>query len=535
MVTAKTKVLDLSFNHTKFNESGIEDFYWPVKISETRAYRSHLFNELADFLQVLRADNKEVSQCIEVLTPKFINLSINMFQAALLYSKASTDSYTIELGQRYSLLKYLKTENYLFEDPYVSCLERGPAPLNRWRLPLRFTRDILMSHCEGISRRTLRTVNYKDDVITSTTQPLVQAWRKRFGSQRVIFKRDNAFFHPLSGVDESLSDTEREWLGKLALLNEKMFRHFNLSCPAVFTRYITEVLEKSICRIRTHIALLKKRNDLPLNLWSNTGGSPWSRMLAIVVRERGGFVTSFDHAGGHAYSHICDLDYINFVEFLTCDRFVTFSKKQAGRLETVCRKDLCKVEFDHVQDKSVRCSVGSASNIQSSHAKKILFFITIYPCERVDCAADFMSNQTAVDWQIRLSSFLKELGYDVILKPHPESPVKMPQYFEKDLGIKISYESFESAVNEADYLLCDYVASTTFRTACMSNKPMILVDFGLKKLSDEAERSLSKRCSILKGYFDQNNRAMIDWEKLVPAIQTSVSKKGKEFIVDYFL
>ena len=52
------------------------------------------------------------------------------------------------------------------------------------------------------------------------------------------------------------------------------------------------------------------------------------------------------------------------------------------------------------------------------------------------------TNNFLIDWQIRLIKHLRDFGYDVVVKIHPETKVMPPKMFETELGAKLPKEPF---------------------------------------------------------------------------------------------
>ena len=125
-----------------------------------------------------------------------------------------------------------------------------------------------------------------------------------------------------------------------------------------------------------------------------------------------------------------------------------------------------------------------------------------------------MQDVVAIDWQLRLLSYLSENGHTVLVKQHPNSVIRMPEYFFKDIGVLDVIGKFEDVNNQADIILTDYSSSATFGSALKSDRPVIFIDFGYAKLRKKEYEALKKSCYLIKGRFLDDNRADIDWNEL---------------------
>jgi len=163
-----------------------------------------------------------------------------------------------------------------------------------------------------------------------------------------------------------------------------------------------------------------------------------------------------------------------------------------------------------------------------------MYVPTIYPGEVVDAITGMMSDLVLLDWKVRLLEKLEEWKYNIILKPHPEGFGSVPPHIEEIFGSIINDKPFEQVINQADVLLLDMPASTTFTSSLVSDKPIVLMDFGFNEIEDAAKELLSLRCAIVPCGFDKYNRARVCWEALHEAINSSVHKCDSEFAREYY-
>mgnify|MGYP006195892725 CR=1 FL=1 len=165
--------------------------------------------------------------------------------------------------------------------------------------------------------------------------------------------------------------------------------------------------------------------------------------------------------------------------------------------------------------------------------KKIFLLSTLYDRDRGRIFA-FYPDLVYVDWQARLISKLREWGYEVYFKPHPESQTPPPAKF-AELGAKIIQSRFEDVMDEADLFLFDYTHTSTFMPALQSNTPLMLIDFvGLTWYKD-AYRLAQQRCAIIEGGFDEHNRVKVNWNMVKEGFGQAIEKcNNHEFYHTYF-
>lgn len=144
-------------------------------------------------------------------------------------------------------------------------------------------------------------------------------------------------------------------------------------------------------------------------------------------------------------------------------------------------------------------------------------------------AMPHMPPMMAFDWQARLLSQLNQMGLEVTLKPHPGSSVELPAAFSSDFGATVRHERFESIMEKYDILLFDYPTQTCFGSALRSSKAMVLIDFGIATYGPDLRALLEKRCAVVPGHFDDQNRAQTNENDLRDAIYRAPALQDRSF------
>ncbi len=525
-------ILELDLAQRQLTTEGITDYYWPIHLSEVQQFREQMHSALSLLIQEARNFNIHSAALFEVMILGIFNLVLTMFQTTLLYARSQEAGYQLNPTPHYSFLKMLQQNQMMVPQPLLDLLKYGPSPLKKMKLPLRFVRDIIKSFSEGVVRRRFLGPNWQEDIVTLGTHELVRAWKSGC-CQKVTFLRTNFWFEPIKKLSVTLNSADMQLAHRLTSIVEDLFSSFQVYLPHVFRCYFESFVRDGFLYSKHHLQQVRKAKKIPRYLWGNTGGSVWMRLLSILVREQGGHVTGFDHAGGSSYYE--NLNDYHLKELLVCDRFVTFSKRQAEEIKAHSQPNqalLYRVPECVYSKKACRIYLNRKMNI-IGHPKTIMYVSTIYPGERVGTNGDFMSDLTLLDWQIRLLCQLKKMGYHVTFKPHPESLIKTNQQIEKLFGSIIQQGLFEKVLYKADLFIFDTLVSTTFRDAVISGKPLVWIYFNLNKIKTEAEWLLAHRCSIVKAYFD-NSRPMLDWDQLQKGIEEATLKQNSLFEHEYY-
>ena len=141
----------------------------------------------------------------------------------------------------------------------------------------------------------------------------------------------------------------------------------------------------------------------------------------------------------------------------------------------------------------------------------------------------FFPDIVLIDWQLRLFTFLSDLGYQVITKQHPESPTKMDKFFFDEMGVVDIRGNFEEVISKEDVVLFDFPLSTAFGSALRRGNPITLINFGFQQLMAEEERILKKRIEILPGIFNEDKLPEVDWNQLEKSISSCSHLKDPRY------
>ena len=147
--------------------------------------------------------------------------------------------------------------------------------------------------------------------------------------------------------------------------------------------------------------------------------------------------------------------------------------------------------------------------------RRLMYVSMAYMVDRVSGMNFLPGMPPLVDWQCRLFAHLRDWGHEVLLKPHPEFDELPPPTFASDLGVRTidGWMEDKKVYSQADSFVIDFLSSS-FMTLIRTDKPILYVHFGFGKLSAQMRDILEKRCAIVDAGFDENNRAVVDWDAL---------------------
>ena len=118
-------------------------------------------------------------------------------------------------------------------------------------------------------------------------------------------------------------------------------------------------------------------------------------------------------------------------------------------------------------------------------------------------------------------------------KPHPGS-VSLPRDgFTQAFGGRTLTEPFDQVMHLADAFIFVTSQSTPFISILAESKPVVFIDLGLFEWVPEAYEMLGRRCRIVRGRFDEDNRAQVDWDELRNAISEAGDLTDTAFADNY--
>lgn len=531
------KILNLDINELSISENGVANFYWPIETFEVHRVCLRVLNGLSTTInEAIKKDLAGVDLAI-ILNLHFAQISMMCYQALLLISRAKRDGYELKPDKRNRLI-----DSFLQGSDVPICgvldrLRKGPAALKRWRAPLRYLRDILVGVKEGMTRRSLFPVNYQKHIISVTTNPFAGFQAKQM-SEKVFYRRYNTWFSSLDEKDITFDPLYLDIINRMLTVVTKEFVDDIPDYMQLLRSYLYNWLVEGFSLVDAYLRQIAQVSErIPVRLWGNVGGDIWGRILARSVKRENGEVMRFSHGSGAGYFASSRAQ--GGFYFEDCDVYSVFSNEQIKSLQEAFTGD----EIVQTQCPKIICANKKFKSIHVPYKKNnkgqkvVMYVSSVYPGEFFYVSGKVIMNDLVVlDWQVRLFSQLEKMGYKVLLKPHPvetiscKSPLTTDERFESIL----SEEPFEKVRHMAEVIIFDEPTTTVFSSLCLSDQPFIYIDFGLEDFSEKARVLLQKRSPIVQGWFDDENRAVVNWDNLREAIESCHHYKDDGFANTYF-
>lgn len=519
---------------------GLCDYYWPVGRQEVAGMREAFLPPLIGLIRDGLAKGVAGAEALLVALAPLASEGLALYQGGALAERARLGGRELACPAHYRLWPALLAGTRPADHGVVAQLtEAFPAPnaFEFLRSLALFPFDILPRSrgAETALRLPSRMPHpaLLRRAVVSTKRGEILERHAAQESRPVVYCRHKDWFRPVDGGEL------RARLGRAmapALL-DAVLAAFVAGCaeggfaPSEnILGYYRDLCRTTAALVQAHMERLRARPErLPRRLWHGSGGNLWDRMLGRAVREQGGSVTAHSHAGGSEYE-LFPYDFTN--EYAVCDEYVAYTEGQARLMAE--KLDPAYLFGSAPRFGSVGGSVAPPAQAGPAAAGRTLMYVDGgYEGERVQLNPGF-PDVVLADWQARLFARLRDAGWRVLYKPHPEfSPPA--GLLGPGVGVEALSGRFEELLGQADLFLFDYPQTSTFNVALRSGRPMALVDFGGTRWYGNALELLRKRCVVVPGGFDAANRAQVDWEGLLACLEQARTMPPDTGFVEYFL
>ena len=515
-------------NRLRIGPDGVEDFLWPVGRGEITAVRDAFLESAHPYLQRVGRNDRQ-AWLIGAVAGSFLGEMLACFQSQALIRRSRALGREPVFSPHARLSRTLLAERLPKDRPTVTMLRRGLVPDALWRKSGRFAKSMLRG--DVLRKPPLAMLNVKHDIITVADGEMIRQHAAAVG--RVNYVPLQEWFAPLSSADKDKLDESRRTSVIDTMIDtvEMAFKAADEPMNDLTARHLRGWLEETVELAGRYVSrILSQPQRVPRNLWRGTGGLVWSRLLAVANRELGGTVTGHDHAHGVGiWKTFGD----SAIELPFCDRFMVWTATQQALARRNLRLDVIlpgpPPEICVVPGRFKQKIARAESRVCGTKTgRTVMYTGTLY----VDDAVAFSPLRPApvlVDWEARLIAHLKSWGYEVILKPHPESRNTAPKAL-LDLGATLFEERFEEVYHHADTVLLGQQESTVFFGVIGTRMPIVLPVPSLEPWQDDMRVLAEKRCYFADTEVGGDGRLATDWEHLRRGLNTSKELTSAELL-----
>ena len=258
------------------------------------------------------------------------------------------------------------------------------------------------------------------------------------------------------------------------------------------------------------------------------------RLFAAAWMTNGGQVTAFSH--GNSYVECFPTDVING-SHMVANKYVasSFGDKLIQEHEIKKHQHVFVSKAEIISTSSYQQLFQRLQKVKQKKCRVKKILISGFP---IDYMYYFgwkaLNSFTALHFEISVIKALKDAGYYVIYKAHPDSYNETKSIY-PDYADEYMTEDFSTAYSKADCLLYTYPGTTTFGFALMTNSPIVVFCENIDKWHSKVRVLLEKRCKILPISLDKNSRVVFDREKLINAVKDSSKHINHEVVEEFAL
>lgn len=509
-----------------------DEFFWPVSDTE-------FVNLAKDIRQCLRkqinVQPEEISDLL-VIQRRLLPEYLHFFHALKVMDKIKEEGKDILYSK--NLLWYEDIANGTLKN--LNTLEKGRVKYGRLTKVRFVIKEFLSCRVYNI-RFFHRYFNFKKGAEAFKAYGSVGSLMKQYikkmpHSLRFTTRRDwlkeEAFYKTPEKLTDNIKEASKTLIDELTLAaNKNGIRLYDNHIT-----YLEGLTEKEMLDAAKmlHFAKTAIKDKGKVRLLVSGLSDSFSRALYMTIRRQDGEVKSFSHGNIGLYN----IPTMAFSEFALSDEFITYTQKSAGLFE--------RIKNNHPPLRNNKVSITSCESeeffkLWRRHGNKPLpghirrVMIIGYPhsqWRKYQLPASLSLMQ--LDLELQMADILKNAGYDVIYKVHPNRIREVEGIFD-DTARVFTKGYFQDYLDEADAFLFGNIKSTAFSIALCTNKPIVglIIDSGPYQPFPEAMELLKKRCSIIETKFDERNRVVFDKEELKATLAKKPEQPNTEFVETY--
>ena len=265
-------------------------------------------------------------------------------------------------------------------------------------------------------------------------------------------------------------------------------------------------------------------------LASGLGNTP-NRIMALAAKRKGTHVVAFSHG-----NNACMIDFnaLPFLEWAICNEFVSISKAVAD-YHTERNHDnswsFCSETTFSSLETSKYSDLFQSQEFSKTKIKSVM--VAGYPMlpERyLYGTGDFFPFRLSAELDV--VKILRDAGYHVIYKPHPDTQKVMSEIMESRVD-EIIHEPFETVINYADCIVFTYTVTTTLGAALATKIPIVLFSHDGRPWNRTAYDLLKCRCAMVPTSLDENGRSYFSKATLLNAISRAPTLMDHSYLDKY--
>lgn len=485
---------------------------WPVSVEEVKALDREL---LAGLAEMVRAEgDADIRDILAIGAPAILITLLTEMTVALTHGRASQRG--IAFHQNAASLAGDLAAGHAASSGRIYDLVIGrfeAATRAGWRPWARdLAHGLLTNRAPRFGQARAMVLNHN---------ALLQRTARHRRDRRFIYRSPSRLFRGAVGaVPAGQARRFAELADALVGLGRRAIGNEAALLPAHAGR-LGERTASWLATVAAHRARLDRSlGRAPAELWTGTGGNYVSRQVRAAMRRRGVKVTGFEHGGGGHIHRALGAETVN--EFWLADRFVADTEVKAA----VYRRSLADSPLTLGDRPAVEgAPAGMASfhwiaGPRSDAVRRVMYVTTAFVGETCYPIQPLMPDPIYADWQGRLIDGLSAQGFEVLVKQHPQGLTRGKPLVMSTRGEYLTGR-FNEVIDRADAFIFDYPATTSLWEAVCTEKPVLFVDLGLADWEPEVRALFERRCAVVRGGFDDDNRPQADFSAMRAALEAA--------------
>jgi len=533
MTIPQTSLTPLQLNVERYDgiltSDGIPDYEWYLRPQEMITVRNALCDNTLPFLRNEIIGGNKRAELAGLAFSYFVGEVMGAFRAQVLVERmAKAGRIPVgDPGRDYAVA--LAQAAPAPRNEVIMQLLRA-APASSYRVLGRFAKDLISPH-RCWYRRPYSMMRVNDGTVTLAISPTIEEHAR-------IVERKLLYIEPFEWVAYQTQSEATYCGGNLSTINDALlervaasFNQTGVNLASTTRSFLNGWLNETLGTIDKKLgALLINPQAVPLDLWTGTAGSLPARLLRAASQHLGGHVHGHDHAGGMAKF---DTHLETVIELVAIDTFVVDDDVQASGVRRNLKQEwliqdrvpaIKSLKKDQISKPLTQASPQTPTRITSSdRPPRVMVLSTVFDGSRVRYSP-LPDPIPMLDWHVRLLAALKQIGFQVIYKPHPDSIVQPASALQK-LGYTVATGTFEEHINDVDVVIHDVPNSTTFKTGMSHGVAKVMIDFQTLAFTPPVRQELEQVVEFLPGYWDENARMQTDWADLQGAVYRAMGKR----------
>ena len=265
-------------------------------------------------------------------------------------------------------------------------------------------------------------------------------------------------------------------------------------------------------------------------------GSPLHLLIASAWRIAGGHTLGFTHGNNYANFYNLDITKKDGVGCINELNASSLGEKRLIEQSLIERKTPLNLTKDISYTKNFyKATYENLQNISIVHNKvKKVMVIGSGQNGSVYNGKKYYLALSLLKYEYNIMMHLKNKGYEIIYKAHPERKLENAGFFE-GIADKIEYDPFESECFNTDCVIFPDIGTTTFGFSLMTKLPMVVFYFTGMMIFPEVMELLKKRCRIVSASVDNEDNIYFDAKHLQDAINSSIYPIDYDVVHQYAL